>query len=53
MGLGSLGYSMFWMLAGMRAPGLGSTGAAKESLEWLAVPTSALETGTTETTACR
>ena len=26
----------------MRAPGLGSTGAAKESLEWLALPSSAL-----------
>ena len=42
MGLGSLGYSLFWMLAGLRAPGMGSTGAAKESLQWLAVPTSGL-----------
>jgi hypothetical protein len=40
MGFGSLGYSVFWLLAGMRAPGLGSTGAAKDSLEWLAIPTS-------------
>ncbi len=40
MGFGSLGYSIFWLLAGMRAPGLGGTGAAKDSLEWLAVPTS-------------
>jgi len=39
MGAGALGYSAFWLLAGMRAPGLGSTGAAKDSLEWLAVPT--------------
>jgi len=41
-GLGALGYAVFWLLAGMRAPGLGSTGAAKESLEWLAVPSSGL-----------
>lgn len=40
MGIGSLGYPIFWLLAGMRAPGLGGTGAAKDSLEWLAVPTS-------------
>ena len=40
LGAGSLGYSVFWMLAGFRAPGLGSTGAAKESLAWLAMPTS-------------
>lgn len=38
LGIGSVGYPMFWMLAGMRAPSLGSTGAAKDSLEWLAVP---------------
>ncbi len=42
LGVGALGYSSFWMFAGMRAPGLGSTGAAKESLEWLAVSSSAL-----------
>lgn len=41
-GLGALGYAVFWLLAGMRAPGLGSTGAAKDSLEWLAVPTSGM-----------
>lgn len=40
MGLGSIGYPTYWLLAGYRAPGLGSTGAAKDSLEWLAVPTS-------------
>jgi hypothetical protein len=28
------------MWAGFRAPGLGSTGAAKESLKWLAMPSS-------------
>lgn len=38
LGAGALSYSMFWMLAGLRAPGLGSTGAAKESLAWLALP---------------
>ncbi len=38
LGLGSLGYSLFWLLAGLRAPGLGSTGAAKETLSWLALP---------------
>ncbi|MHC4974556.1 MAG: hypothetical protein ACYTG3_19755 [Planctomycetota bacterium] len=42
LGLGSLGYSSYWMFAGMRAPGLGSTGAAKDSLAWLAIPSSAL-----------
>jgi hypothetical protein len=38
LGLGALGYSVFWMWAGFLAPGLGSTGAAKESLRWLAMP---------------
>lgn len=40
LGAGGLGYSIFWMLAGFRAPGLGSTGAAKESLALLAIPSS-------------
>ncbi len=40
LGAGGLGYSIYWALAGFRAPGLGSTGAAKESLEWLALPSS-------------
>jgi hypothetical protein len=40
LGGGGLGYSIYWALAGFRAPGLGSTSAAKESLEWLAVPSS-------------
>ncbi len=40
LGLGGLGYSVFWMWAGFLAPGLGSTGAAKESLRWLAMPSS-------------
>ena len=40
LGAGGLGYSIYWLLAGFRAPGLGSTGAAKESLAWLAIPSS-------------
>ena len=40
LGFGALGYASFWMFAGLAAPGLGSTGAAKEALQWLAVPTS-------------
>lgn len=42
MGLGALGYSVFWLLAGLRAPGLGGTDAAKESLAWLAIPSTGL-----------
>lgn len=40
LGAGALGYSVFWLWAGFRAPGLGSTDAAKESLDWLAIPSS-------------
>ena len=40
LGAGGLGYSIFWMWAGFRAPELGGTGFAKESLKWLAMPTS-------------
>lgn len=40
LGAGGLGYSIFWMWAGFRAPGLGSTDLAKESLAWLAIPSS-------------
>lgn len=40
LGAGGLGYSIFWMWAGFRAPGMGSTGAAKESLRLLAMPSS-------------
>ncbi len=42
LGMGALGYPLFWMLAALRAPGMGGTGAAKESLQWLALPSSAL-----------
>jgi hypothetical protein len=38
LGIGAIGYPLFWMLAGLKAPGLGSTAAAKESLRWLAIP---------------
>jgi hypothetical protein len=41
-GLGALLYSLFWLMAGTSAPGLGSTGAAKESLGWIAIPGSGL-----------
>lgn len=44
LGVGALGYPLFWMLAGIRAPGMGSTGAAKASLAWLAWPSSGLFT---------
>ena len=37
-GAGSLLYSLFWLLAGFMAPELGSTGAAKESLSFIAIP---------------
>ena len=38
----ALGYPLFWMLSALRAPGMGGTGAAKESLQWLALPSSGL-----------
>ena len=37
-GAGALLYSIFWLWAGFKAPGLGSTGAAKEALSFIAVP---------------
>lgn len=40
LGAGALLYPVFWLLAGFNAPGLGSTGAAKEGLKILAVPSS-------------
>ncbi len=40
LGAGGFGYALFWLLAGLRAPALGGTGLAKESLKWLAVPSS-------------
>jgi hypothetical protein len=35
-GFGSLGYGIFWLLAGAMAPGMGSTGAAKEAVGLIA-----------------
>lgn len=40
LGSGAVGYGLFWLWAGTRAPGLGGTGAAKESLTWLGMPSS-------------
>ena len=42
LGLGSFGYSLFWMFAALKAPGLGSTGAAKDALAFLAIPSAGL-----------
>ena len=42
LGLGSLGYSVFWLFAGQLAPGMGGTGAAKEALRFLAAPSAGL-----------
>jgi len=42
IGLGALGYSVFWTLAALTAPGLGSTGEAKEALYWVAQPSAGL-----------
>jgi hypothetical protein len=40
LGAGALGYGVYWLLAALRAPGLGGTSAASESLDWLAIPAS-------------
>jgi len=37
-GAGSLLYSTFWLVAGLTAPTVGSTGEAKEMLSFLAIP---------------
>lgn len=42
LGAGAMGYSLFWLLAALFAPTLGGTGAAKDSLEWLAVSSAGL-----------
>ena len=42
LGIGALGYSSFWMFAARRAPAMGSTHDAKESLSWLAIPSAGL-----------
>ncbi len=38
LGLGALGYGVFWLAAGFTAPSAGSTHAAKESLKLLGLP---------------
>ena len=38
LGAGALIYSLFWLFAGLSAPGLGSTSVAKESLSFVAIP---------------
>jgi len=40
LGVGALGYPIYWMVAGFAAPGLGGTGLAKEAYAWLGMPTS-------------
>lgn len=42
LGASGLAYAAFWLLAGFRAPSLGSTGAAKESLAWIGFPSAGL-----------
>jgi hypothetical protein len=42
LGIGALGYASFWMFAALRAPAMGSTHDAKESLSWLAIPSAGL-----------
>src|SRR3989338_1182090 len=37
-GSGDLLYSLFWLLAGLTAPGIGSISVAKESLSFIAIP---------------
>ncbi len=51
LGIGRLGYSVFWLRAGSRVPSLGSTGAAKESLAWLAIPASGMVVASTAAVA--
>lgn len=41
LGAGGLGYSIYWLLAAFRLPAVGNSAAAKESLAWLAMPSSA------------
>jgi hypothetical protein len=37
-GSGAFIYSLFWLFAGLAAPGLGSTSVAKETLSFIAIP---------------
>ncbi len=38
LAISSFGYSVYWLWAGIKAPILGSTTLAKESLSWFAMP---------------
>ena len=38
LGAGALLYGLFWMMAGFKAPSVGSTGLGKEAYRWLAWP---------------
>jgi hypothetical protein len=42
LGLGAFGYSTFWMFIGLKAPGLGNIGEARESLAYMAIPSTIL-----------
>lgn len=42
LGLGSLGYSIYWLIAGLIAPGMGGATEAKEALSLLAIPSAGL-----------
>ena len=42
LGIGSLAYPTFWLMAALIAPEMGGTALAKESLGWLAIPSAAL-----------
>lgn len=42
LGLGSLGYSVYWSIAGLLAPNIGNIEETKELLGILAIPSSAL-----------
>lgn len=44
MGFGGLFYSLCWTIAGLNAPALGSTGAAKAQLVYLATPAATMAT---------
>lgn len=52
LGAGALTYPLAWLLAGRSAPGLGSTGAAKEALDlWFVLPAGLLLLGSLGTLA--
>ena len=47
VGLGSFGYPLGWLFAGLKAPALGSTHLGKEAIAWLALPSAMLLVGGT------